>query len=140
MADTHETGHPHLNANELISDFLAHPPRPDWTVDDLAERILNALVENKDHAEMTLDGNTLYGPARRLLRPLLACFATKAAAESGTPTNLYGGRFSFQRPGPSGIVLLQGWFENRLGNEVATIRRANSPLQPEPKQSESVLI
>ena len=71
--------------------------------------------------------------SRRLLRPLLACLATKSAAEAGSPVNLYGGHFSFKRPGPNGPVWILGRFENRPGNVRVTLRRSSSP----PENSEA---
>src|SRR5207247_5762712 len=105
------------------------------TVEGLAERVLGAIAAQgtEEAQELVLDTSaTADHQARRLLRPLLACLATKLAAEAGTPANLYGGHFSFKRPGPNGPVWILGQFENRPGSVRATFRRSSSsPESPE---------
>jgi len=68
----------------------------------------------------------------RLIRPLLACLATKSAAEAGIPANLYGGHFAFKRSGPKGPVWILGQFDNRPGSVRVTLRRSSLP--PEGRQ------
>ena len=73
-----------MTAETLISDLLAAPLRPDWTIDWLAEEVLCAIAtRGQDHTpEFVLDATaTADRQTRRLLRPLLACLATKSAAE-----------------------------------------------------------
>lgn len=130
MAQPLETGHPPVIANNPIADLLAAPLAPDWTIDGLAEEILSAIAASapNEAREFVLDAeSTSDRQSRRLLRPLLACLATKSAAESGTSPNLYGGRLSFQRPGQDGPTWILGHFENQPGSTRVTLRRASSP-------------
>src|SRR5437868_7559835 len=134
MAQSHETGIPLVTANNPITDVLGAPLGPDWTVEGLAEGVLGAIAAQgtEEGHEFVLDpGATADHQSRRLLRPLLACLATKSAAEAGTPANLYGGHFSFRRPGPDGPVWILGEFENRPGRVRVTLRRSSLP-QPIP--------
>ena len=130
MAQSHETGNPIVTANNPITDLLGAPLGPDWTVEGLAEQVLGAIAaqRSEEAEEFVLDADaTTDRQSRRLLRPLLACLATKSAAEAGTPADLYGGHFSFKRPGPKGPVWILGQFENRPGSVRVTLRRSSSP-------------
>jgi hypothetical protein len=116
--------------NNLIINLLGAPLSPDWTVEELAEQLLSAIAvqHSEEGEEFVLDAAaTTDRQVRRLLRPLLACLATKSAAEAGTPANLYGGHFTFKRPGREGPVWICGPFENRPGSVHVTLRRYNSP-------------
>src|SRR5215831_18553455 len=127
MAQSHETGNPLVTANNPIPELLGAPLGPDWTVEALAEQVLSAIAAQHSEAtqEFILDAEgTTDRQSRRLLRPLLACLATKSAAEAGTPANLYGGQLSFKRPGPQGPVWILGQFENRPGSVRVTFRRS----------------
>src|SRR5438132_560946 len=129
MAQSHETGKPLVTANNPITDLLGAPLGPDWTVDGLAEQVLGTIAAQRSEVQdFILDQDaTTDRQSRRLLRPLLACLATKSAAEAGTPANLYGGHFSFKRPGPQGPVWILGQFENQPGSVRVTLRRSSSP-------------
>ena len=130
MAHPHETGNPIVTVTNPIDELLEAPLSPDWTVEGLAEQVLSAIAawRSEESREFVLDaGATTDRQSRRLLRPLLACLATKSAAEAGTPTNLFGGHFSFERIGPEGPVWILGQFENRPGSVRVTFRRSTSP-------------
>jgi hypothetical protein len=130
MAPSHETGDPIVTANNPITDLLGVPLGPDWTVEGLAEQLLGAIAaqRSEEAREFVLDADaTTDRQSHRLLRPLLACLATKSAAEAGTPANLYGGHISFKRPGPNGPVWILGQFENRPGSVRVSLRRSSSP-------------
>lgn len=130
MGQPRETGNPLVTANNLIADLLGAPLSPDWTVEGLAEQVLAAVAARRSEElqEYVLDGNvTADRQIRRLIRPLLACLATKSAAEAGTAPNLYGGHFSFKRPGPDGPVWIVGQFENRPGSVRIELRRCTTP-------------
>src|SRR5437899_1504960 len=102
MAQSHETGNPIVTANNPLTALLGAPLGPHWTVEGLAEQVLGAIAaqRSEEGQEFILDANaTPDHQSRRLLRPLLACLATRSAAEAGTPANLYGGHISFKRPG-----------------------------------------
>jgi hypothetical protein len=121
-----------VTADNPITDLLAAPLSPDWTVEGLAEQVLGAIAAHRSEGaqEFVLDADaTTDRQSRRVLRPLLACLATKSAAESGTPANLYGGRLSFKRPGPEGPVWILGQFENGPGTVRVALRRSSSPPQ-----------
>lgn len=113
-----------------ITDILSAPLDPNWTVDGLADRVLNAIAAQPTESEqefvIAVD-ETTDRQVRRLIRPLLACLATRSASETGIPVNLYGGHFSFQRPGPAGPVWVVGDFENQPGCVRVALRRANKP-------------
>lgn len=128
MAQSHETGNPIVTANNPITDLLAASLGPDWSVEGLAEQVIDAIAaqRSEEAQEFIFDADaTTDRQSRRLLRPLLACLATKSAAEAGTPANLYGGYFSFKRPGPKGPVWIVGQFENRPGSVRVTLRRSS---------------
>src|SRR4051794_18685472 len=98
MAQTHQAGNPTVTAENPIPDLLAAPLSPDWTIEGLAERLICAIAGQPEEEvkEFLLDAAaTTDRQSQRVLRPLLACLATKSAAESGTPPNLYGGQLSF---------------------------------------------
>lgn len=111
-----------------LHELLSAPLDPDWTIDGLAERILAAVAAHPDSREIVLDADALTDrQPRRLLRPLLACLATKSAAD------LYGGPLAFQRSGPCGSVWVLGSFENRPGQVRLALRRSDSaPVTPLP--------
>src|SRR5262249_6062655 len=103
----------------------------------LAEQIPGAIAARpaSDGQEFVLDAETTADrQTRRILRPLLACLATKSAAEAGTPPELYGGRLAFKRPGPEGLVWILGQFDNRPGMVRVTLRKSVSP----PENAETV--
>ena len=130
MAQPPEKGNPPVTANNPIFNLLAAPLPPDWTVEGLAEQVLGAIAAqpSEEGPEIVLDaGATTDRQSRRLLRPLLACLATKSAAEAGTPVNLYGGRLSFKRQSPEGPVWIIGQFDNRPGTVRVAFRRSSSP-------------
>jgi hypothetical protein len=119
-----------VTAENPITDLLAAPLPPDWTVEGLAEQVLAAVASNgsEEAQGFALDADaTTDRQTRRLLRPLLACLASKSAAESGRPASLYGGSLSFKRPGPEGPVWIVGQFENRPGTVRVALRRSLSP-------------
>lgn len=121
-----------------MSDLLAAPLAPDWTVERLAEQLLNTIAAQapEEADEFFIDANAITDrQSIRLLRPLLACLASKSAAEAGTSANLYGGRFCFNRPGSTGPVWIVGQFENRAGSVRVTLRRSNSPPHATPDGS-----
>jgi hypothetical protein len=129
MAQSAETGDPTVSADNPIADLLAAPLSPDWTVEGLAEQVLGAIAADRSEEGrwFILDaGTAMDRQSRRLLRPLLACLATKSAAEAGTPGDLYGGSLSFKRPGPDGPVWIIGQFENRPEAVRVVFRRSSS--------------
>ena len=132
MAQSPKTGNPIVSADNPIADLLAAPLGPDWTIEGLAEQVLGVIATRRSDEvqEFVLDTDAITDrQTRRILRPLLACLATKAAAEAGTPINLYGGRLSFQRPGPDGPVWIIGQFENRPGAVRVGLWQSASPPQ-----------
>jgi hypothetical protein len=119
-----------MSAENSMTDLLAAPLEPDWTVDLLAEKVLGAIVERGSEGtrEFVLDADSTNDrQSRRLLRPLLACLAMKSAAEKGTKPNLYEGRISFKRRGLEGPVWIFGQFENRPGAARVSFRCSYSP-------------
>ena len=140
MAQSPETGDPTVTADNPIAELLAAPLSPDWTIDGLAEQVLAAIAARRsDEAqEFVLDSDAVTDrQTRRLLRPLLACLATKSAAEAGTPGDLYGGSLSFQRPGPDGPVWIIAEFENRPGTARVTFRQSLTPPEGgEPRRAQ----
>lgn len=132
MAQSQQTGHSIVSADNVISELLSAPLGPGWTVDRLAEELLCAIAARGSGAaqEFILDAETTTDrQSRRILRPLLACLANKSAAEAGTSPNLYGGRLSFQRPSQEGPVWIFGQFENIPGTARISLRRSSSPPQ-----------
>jgi hypothetical protein len=137
MAQSHETGNRTVTADNPITELLATPLSPDWTVEGLAEQLLSAIAARPtaESQEFIFDAeDSADQQPRRLLRPLLACLATMSAAESGTSTNLFGGCLLFKRAGPEGPVWILGQFENKPGTvRVAFRRSASPPENSEPK-------
>jgi hypothetical protein len=129
MAQSHQAGDPTVTPENLLTSLLF---APDWTVDGLAEQILSAIAAQPtpEGQEFVLDADaTTNRQSHRILRPLLACLATKSAAETATSPNLYGGPLSFKRTGPEGAVWILGQFDNRPGMVRAFLRRSTSPPQ-----------
>jgi hypothetical protein len=132
MAQSPQTGNPTVTTNNLVADLLSAPLAPDWTIDRLAEEVLDAIVARGlgEPKEFVLDAQTTTDrQSRRMVRPLLACLASKSAAEAGTSANLYRGSLSFQRPGHEGPVWILGHFENSPGTVRVALRRSSSPPQ-----------
>lgn len=119
-----------MTDNNPIADILAAPLGPDWTVEALVEQVLGfvAAQRSEESQEFVLDADAIADrQSRRLLRPLLACLATKSATEAGAAVNLHVGHLSFQRSGPKGPVWILGHFENCPGSVRVTLRRSSSP-------------
>src|SRR5947209_58758 len=98
MAQTHQAGNPTVTAENPKTDLLAAPLSSDWTIEGLAEQLLGTIASlpKEDAKNLLLDAAaTTDRQSQRVLRPLLACLATKSAAEAGTPSNLYEGQLSF---------------------------------------------
>jgi hypothetical protein len=132
VAQSQETGNPIVTTNNPIVDLLSAPLGPDWTVEALAEQVLSAIAAQRSDAaqEFVVDAATTTDrQLRRILRPFLACLATKSATEAGKPADLYGGHLSFKRLGGEGPVWILGHFENRPGAVRLTLRRSSSPPQ-----------
>jgi hypothetical protein len=129
-----------MTPDNPLMNLLAAPLSPDWTVDGLAEQLLNVIASQStgDMPDFVLDGSAITDRrSQRLLRPLLAHLATKSAAETGSPPNLYGGRLSFKRSDPEGPLWIVGEFENRPGAVRVTFRPSRSQpenSQPTPEQ------
>jgi len=119
-----------VTAENPLTDLLAAPLSPDWTIEGLAERLLCTIASRpRDEAtNLRLDAVTAADrQSQRVLRPLLACLATKSAAEAGTPPNLYGGQLCFKRNGPDGPVWILGDFENKPGKVRVVFQRSSAP-------------
>ncbi|MCI0683799.1 MAG: hypothetical protein L0Y71_16970 [Gemmataceae bacterium] len=97
-------------------------------MDKLAEQVLGAIAAQRSEQahEFVLQADTDL-QSRRLIRPLLACLATKSAGEAGKPAELYGGKLLFKLGGSDGPVWISGQFDNRPGNVHITLRRSSSP-------------
>src|SRR5262249_48834436 len=143
MAQSQETGDPTVTVNNSISDLLAAPLSSDWTVESLAEQVLDAIAVRpmSEAQEFVLDRtDTTDRQSQRILRPLIACLAAKSAKESGMSPKLYGGRLSFKRPGPNGPVWIVGEFNNRPDAVCVALRRSASKpknLEDKPGQTRS---
>jgi hypothetical protein len=110
--------------------LLTAPLSPDWTIEGLAEQLLCTIASQprEEVRKLLLDASaTVDRQSQRVLRPLLACLATKSAAEAGTASNLYGGRLFFKRIGPDGPVWILGEFENKPGSVRVSLERCSSP-------------
>jgi hypothetical protein len=118
-----------MNSQNLITELLAAPLGPDWTIESLAEQLLSTIAAHPQEEANTLflDAATTDRQTQRVLRPLLACLATKSAAEAGTLPSLYGGQLSFKRTGPEGPVWILGEFENKPGSVRMALRRTSQP-------------
>ena len=112
-----------MTAN-VITDLLAAPLSPDWTIEGLAEQLLEVIAAQPER-ELVLDAaEATDRQSRRLIRPLLACLANMSAVESGTHADVFEGELSFKRTSPEGPVLITGQFENKQGRERAAFQRA----------------
>jgi hypothetical protein len=121
-----------VTAENPLADLLAAPRSPDWTIDGLAEELLRAIAlrPEEEAKDLRLDAAAATDrQSQRVLRPLLACLATKSAAEAGTAPHLYGGQLCFKRNGPDGPVLILGEFENRPGRVSVAFRRSPAPRE-----------
>ncbi len=132
MAQPREAGNPTVTAENFLTDLLAAPLGPGWTIEGLAEQLLCTIASQpKDQAkDLLLDAAAATDrQSQRVLRPLLACLATKSAAESGTSPDLYGGRLCFKRNGTDGPVWIVGEFENQPGRVRVAFRRSSVPRE-----------
>jgi hypothetical protein len=119
-----------VTAENPLTDLLAAPLSPDWTIEGLAEQLLCTIASQprEEARKLLLDASaTVDRQSQRVLRPLLACLATKSAAEAGRAPNLYGGQLSFKRIGPDGPVWILGEFENKPGSVRVALERSSSP-------------
>ena len=123
-----------MTAN-VVTDLLSAPLSPDWTIEGLAEQLLETIVAQSEK-EFILDAaETTDRQSRRLLRPLLACLANMSAAESGAASDMFGGQLSFKRTGPEGPVCIVGKFENKADNVRAIFERFSSPPRSEASET-----
>ena len=121
-----------MTTENPITDLLAAPLSPDWTIEGLAEQLLCTIASQPKEGvkDLLLDSAaTTDRQSQRVLRPLLACLAAKSASEAGTPPNLYGGQLSFKRFGPDGPVWIMAEFENKPGCVRVEFHRTSSPPQ-----------
>jgi hypothetical protein len=121
-----------VTAENPLTDLLSAPLSPDWTIEGLAEQLLCTIASQPKEAgkKLVLDSaSAVDRQSQRVLRPLLACLATKSAAEAGTPPNLYGGQLCFKRIGPDGPVWIFGEFENKPGSVRIALRRSSLNMQ-----------
>jgi len=126
-----------VTAENPITELLAAPIGPDWTIEGLAEQLLRTIASQpkEETKELFLDAAAATDrQSQRVLRPLLACLATKSAAEAGTHPNLYEGQLSFKRMGPEGPVWISGEFENKPGSVRVTFQRSSSPPEVSEKR------
>src|SRR5436309_1477858 len=145
MAQAHEAGNPTVTAENPLTDLLSAPLSPDWTIEGLAEQLLCTIASQpkEEGKKLVLDSaSAVDRQSQRVLRPLLACLATKSAAEAGTPPNLYGGQLSFKRIGPDGPVWIFGEFENKPGSVRIAFQRSSLNMlsawrDPAPKKMRS---
>ena len=121
-----------MMSDNLMADLLAAPLDADWTIDQLAEELLRVIAErdSEEIREFVLDAEaTEDQQSRRLLRPLLACLATKSEVDSRSRSNLYGGQICFKRQGREGPVWIFGEFENTQRTVRVALRRTFLPSQ-----------
>jgi len=126
MAQSYETGNSAVTADKPITDLLSAPLSPGWNIEGLADQLLAAIAAQPKAQDLVLEA-AADRQSRRLIRPLLACLATKSGAENGTPVNLYGGEFAFKRRGSEGPIWILGRFENKPGSVRASFRRSAIP-------------
>jgi len=114
-----------MNADNPITELLAAPLSPDWTIEGLAEQLLSAIASKGScEQEFTLVEEAITDrQSRRMIRPLLACLANMSADESGMSADIFGGHFSFKRQGPEGPVWILGQFENKPETVRVAFRR-----------------
>ena len=132
MAQSQEAGDATLTAENSLTGLLTAPLSPGWTIEGLAEQLLCTIASQprEEARKLLLDASaTVDRQSQRVLRPLLACLATKSAAEAGRAPNLYGGQLSFKRIGPDGPVWILGEFENRPGRVRVAFRRSSAPRE-----------
>src|SRR5947209_196818 len=105
MAQSHKASNSPVTPDNTIADLLAAPLSADWTVEALAEQVLGTIASRRagDGQVFVLDAATITDrQSCRVLRPLIACLATKSASEGRTNPNLYSGKLFFERSGPEG--------------------------------------
>lgn len=127
-----------MTANNPIADLLAAPLDPQWTIDRLAEQVLGTIAAQPPGEAQefffTADA-AMDRQSRRLIRPLLACLATKSAAETGMPVNVFEGQLSFKRADSQRPVWIHGQFVNRPGKICITLHRSTSLPESAPTRN-----
>jgi hypothetical protein len=128
MAQSHQAGNQIVRADNPITELLAAPLSPDWTIEGVAEQLISTIAsKGSGEQEFALNEEAITDrQSRRLIRPLLACLANMSAAESGVEADIFGGHLSFKREGPEGPVLILGEFGNKLGDVRVKFRRSRS--------------
>lgn len=124
-----------MTDSDPIAELLRAPLAPDWTIDGLADAVLDRIARDGSAPRgFVVDAADLSDrQSQRLLRPLLACLATKAASETGAAVELYGGALAFRRTAAAGPVWVVGWFENRPDRaRLALLRSAVPFAEPRP--------
>jgi hypothetical protein len=111
-------------STNIIADVLGATLTEGWTLEGLAERLLDAAASLPEGQELKFEvDDSTDRQTRRLIRPLLAFLANKFDAETGTHVNSYGGQVVFERPGP---IWISVEFENRPGRVSLAMRRSNT--------------
>ena len=101
-----------MSAN-LIANVLKAPLPADWTIEGLAEKLLDSIANQASAESHSFALDEFSEPqVRRLIRPLLAHLARK----SENAPSIYGGVLSFVRP------QVRGEFVNRVGNVRLALR------------------
>jgi hypothetical protein len=117
-----------VSAENPLTNLLAAPLSPDWTIEGLAEQLLRTIAAQPKNLRLDASAAT-DRQSQRVLRPLLAYLATQSAAEAGTSPNLYGGQLCFRRSGPDGPVWILGEFENKPGSVRVAFQRSSAPRE-----------
>src|SRR6266481_5183939 len=96
-----------MTSQNPIAKLLAAPLPPDWSVERLADQLLQVIAKRfeskRRRSPISININDLEDrQSKRLLRPLLAYLATRAAKKGDQPANVFGGVLLLERKGPKG--------------------------------------
>ena len=104
MAQTHEAGNPTVTAENPLTDLLAAPLSPDWTIEGLAEQLLCTIASQpKEEAKNSLlDAAAATDRQSQRVLQTVACAASRPSQPPKREhlANLYGGQLSFKGIGP----------------------------------------
>lgn len=142
-----------MTIREAVMKLFTVVPSQGWTLDGAADSLIQLAAqtrslsvgmvrefESQSKQFQVIENDQLLqtgdSTPNRMIRPLLAFLANKAAKETGVEFNVYGGRYSFTRPGSRGMVRIDAEFENTMHSQRITFVTTKVPAKrkPSPKK------
>ena len=131
MAQSHQAGDSTVTAENPITEILATPIGPDWTIEALAEQLLCRIASKpKEEArEFFLRRNGYRSTIAADSSTVARLSSDQVGCRAGTTPNIYGGHLVFKRNGPEGLVWIRGEFQNKPGNVCLAFQKPSAPYE-----------